>query len=499
MTENTSAITLAELQQKYTQLEQSIDTIHENTDAFFLCSNAVIIFFMQCGFAFLEAGAVRSKNTTNILVKNLLDSCIVIVAFWATGYAFAYGGEGRTPWDHLIGNTHFFLINFNNYPHFFFQFVFAATAATIVSGAVAERCEFITYIVYCSSISALVYPVLAHWGWSTYGWFNTTLQFGGKYITYQDFAGSGLIHLCGGSISFIAAKIVGPRIGRFPKDDGHPHPELQGHSLPFAALGGFILMFGFLAFNGGSAGEISAPGTGNMVALAMTNTILCGALAALTYLLIHYAANGKWTCLLTINAALTGMVAVCAGCNIMMPWACVFTGPGAGIIYLWLSKLVVKLKIDDPLDAFAVHAGGGAWGLIAARIIGKGGVAYAIVGAIDGSENSGHAIAAAFVALGWQCVCAIAIVLWSISVMIPVFWVLKKLGKLRVSPEVEIKGLDIFKHGEAAYPIHAYARQDCIGGFGQYTAHASEWGHANQRFFCTGCMQLCAQLQRKKD
>ena len=221
----------------------------------------------------------------------------------------------------------------------------------------------------------------------------------------------------------------------------------------FAALGGFILMFGFLAFNGGSMADIVKPGEGHIVALAMINTILCGAFAALIYLVIHYITKGKWTLLLTINACLAGMVSACAGCNRMMPWASVFTGTGSGLAYLLLSKLMIYLKIDDPLDAFAVHAGGGLWGLIAVCIIAEDGIAYRIV---DGIDGDGTMIGQAFAQLGWNLVCALAIIIWSTLIMVPVFWILKKIKKFRVLPEIEIKGLDIYKHGEAAYPIHAY-------------------------------------------
>uniref|UniRef100_A0A7E4UWA3 Ammonium_transp domain-containing protein n=1 Tax=Panagrellus redivivus TaxID=6233 RepID=A0A7E4UWA3_PANRE len=199
--------------------------------------------------------------------------------------------------------------------------------------------------------------------------------------------------------------------------------------------------------------DIVQPGEGNIVALAMINTILSGAFAALVYLIIHFMFHGKWTLLLTINACLAGMVASCAGCNIMMPWACIFTGSGAGLIYMGLSKLMIRLQIDDPLDAFAVHAGGGFWGLMSVTIISKKGILYAIGDEVDGTY---HWCDQAFAQFGWQLVCAIAIVLWSVGTMAPVFLGLKKIGKLRVLPEVEIKGLDIYKHGEAAYPIHAY-------------------------------------------
>uniref|UniRef100_A0A8R1DF73 Ammonium transporter n=1 Tax=Caenorhabditis japonica TaxID=281687 RepID=A0A8R1DF73_CAEJA len=422
----TAANSSAEIDKLHAEISRLETDFYENVNSFFLCSMALIIFFMQCGFAYLEAGAVRSKNTTNILIKNLLDSCICIIGYWAIGWALAYGESGDGV-NLFIGHSQFFLSGFSDYPKFFFQYVFSATAATIVSGAVAERCEFVTYVTYCSVISTFVYPVLTHWAWSDNGWMAKGITSGGIDTKYDDFAGSGVVHLCGGSISFLAAWCMGPRIGKFPIKEEDESDEILGHSVPFTALGGFILMFGFLAFNGGSVASISNAGDGHTVALAMINTILSGSFAALIYLAAHYYQHGKWTLLLTINACLSGMVAACAGCNKMEPWGCMWVGVGAGLLYLALSKLMIKLKIDDPLDAFAVHAGGGFWGLVSASVISRGGVAYALVGVVGGAENSGDHLTQAFA-----------------------------IGKLRVSEEIEINGLDVFKHGEMAYPLRAY-------------------------------------------
>ncbi|CAI5455900.1 unnamed protein product [Caenorhabditis angaria] len=452
-----SAVNLtAELVRLQTETAKFQHDFTDNVNSFFLCSMALIIFFMQCGFAFLEAGAVRSKNTTNILIKNLLDSLIVIIGYWAVGWAFAYGESANETVGLFVGHSQFFLAGYTDYSKFFFQYVFAATAATIVSGAVAERCEFACYVAYCLIISTIVYPFLAHWGWNEHGWMAQGITSGVINTKYDDFAGSGVIHLCGGAISLLAAWIMGPRIGRFPEDDEDESDEILGHSVPFAALGGFILMFGFLAFNGGSVGSLSNEGDGQIVALAMINTILSGAFAAITYLIVYFYQYGKWTLLLTLNACLSGMVASCAGCNKMETWGSVWVGVGAGLIYLALSRLVRKFKIDDPLDAFAVHAGGGFWGLMSASIIAKGGIVYALFDLITGADNSGDFIKASFAQLGWQMICALAIIVWSLVIMYPVFAVLKKIGKLRVPEEIEINGLDVFKHGELAYPLRAY-------------------------------------------
>ncbi|KJH41748.1 ammonium transporter [Dictyocaulus viviparus] len=293
-------VEIVELQNEIKQIRKDYE---DNDNAFFLCSMALIIFLMQCGFAFLEGGSVRSKNTTNILIKNLLDSCIAIIAYWSVGWAFAFGSSNNNIVGLFIGHTQFFLDGLTNYPKFFFQYVFAATSATIVSGAVAERCEFASYITYCSIITTFIYPILTHWGWHPQGWMHRGVQTDDIHTTY-DLAGAGVVHLCGGTISFAAAYIIGPRIGRFPKINEEESPEIKGHSVPFAALGGFILMFGFLAFNGGSIADIVKPGEGEIVALAMVNTIISGAFAALTFLIIHFITKGKWTLLLTINACL---------------------------------------------------------------------------------------------------------------------------------------------------------------------------------------------------
>lgn len=461
---------------------------------------------MQCGFAFLEAGAVRSKNCTNILIKNVLDSLLGILGYWAIGWALAYGPNSNNFLDHFFGFSQFFVIGLQNYAKFFFQFVFAATAATIISGAVAERAEFACFLTYSLLITSFCYPILTHWGWTPNGWMargfdpslgleqhlfenntlnnnssetnittitNTTTTF---RTTYVDFAGSGMVHLCGGTISLIAALLIGPRIGRFPEKEARQKnkvkkgkqqritplrnvgtegklpkiAEIKGHSVPFASLGGFILMFGFLAFNGGSTGEISTKGVGQIVAKVMVNTILCGAFAALSYLFVHFIRKGKWTILLTINACLTGMVSACAGCDKMPVWTSAITGSIAGMAYLAFSELCLIMRIDDPLDAFAVHFGGGLWGLISACLVTEKGLLFSLI------DSEKVKFDEALWQLCWQSVCAVAIIVWSALVLTPAFLILKAFGKMRVPREVEIRGLDIFKHGEAAYPLTAY-------------------------------------------
>ena len=352
----------------------------DNMNAFFLCFMALFIFLMQCGFAFLEAGAVRAKNVTNILTKNVLDSLITIVSYWSLGWALAYGPNPfPDPLSGLFGFSQFFGFGLENFSRFFFQYVFAARASTIISGAVAERAEIATFFAYslfvsgkcfalpnCLTIqnSAVIYPVLTHWGWAEQGWLHIGIRVDSSNFrtTYLDYAGAGVVHLCGGTISLVAAWMLGPRIGRFSAD-GRANP-IEGHSVPLASLGGFILMLGFLAFNGGSAADIWKKGNGQQVAKSMVNTLMvifplnckflanfqCGAFAAICTLVVHKLRKDKWTVLLTLNACLAGMIASCAGCNQMDSWGTVITGLGGGLIYMALSCLVLRLRRNHCLS-----------------------------------------------------------------------------------------------------------------------------------------------------
>ncbi|XP_033646044.1 putative ammonium transporter 1 [Asterias rubens] len=399
---------------------------------------ACLIFFMQCGFAFLEAGSVRSKNTTNILIKNLLDVCIGAVAYWAVGYAFAFG-----PGNALLGHRYFFFENMPSslYSHWFFHFVFAATATTIVSGAMAERTEFGAYLIYSCIITGFIYPIVSHWAWSAEGWLGAGP--GQEGITYQDFAGSGVVHMVGGMAALVGAAMVGPRHGRFDKDG--QAVTIYGHTVPLAALGGFILFFGFFAFNGGSQASISQPGDGEVVAISIVNTIISGGHGALVAMLIKKLGfNGQWSLLITLNGGLTGMVAICAGCNALAPWGAAIVGVVSGVVYVVWSYAVCKLKIDDPLDAVAVHLGGGLWGVFSVPIFRFGeGVVF------TWSQD-------AFVALGWNALGALVIMAWTGVLTTILFGTMRIFGILRVSPEIEAKGLDIAKHGESAYPLSSY-------------------------------------------
>uniref|UniRef100_H2YUH8 Ammonium transporter n=1 Tax=Ciona savignyi TaxID=51511 RepID=H2YUH8_CIOSA len=420
---------------------------------------------MQTGFAFLEAGSVRSKNTTNIIMKNVLDLFIGAIMYFAIGYSFAYGKPGNA----FIGHNYFFATNMDEnftYAGWFFQYVFAATASTIVSGAMAERTEFTTYMVYFTFLTGFVYPVVAHWCWSESPCVLFKLQ---KYIlvkphglSYIDYAGSGVVHLTGGSAALVGAIALGPRIGRF-KPDGTVN-DLPGHTVTVAALGGFILFVGFMAFNGGSQLSISNPGDGNVVALSVMNTVLGGASGAIVAMLVYKttdAIRGEdhyWSLLITINGGLAGMVSMCAGCNDMLPWAAVVIGTIAGLAFMGWHHLMLFCKIDDPLDAVAVHLGGGLAGVLLAPIfVMKGLTSPETQQHVGGIIYGGNYLA--FQSFGWNLLGAVAIIGWTVAISTLLFGSMKLLGVLRVSEADELRGLDEIKHGEPAYPIKSYSDQ----------------------------------------
>lgn len=418
------------------QLQLYLKHFEENTDVFFLITMGTIVFFLQCGFAFLEAGAVRSKNTTNILIKNMLDVFIGGLAYWLVGYPLAFG-EGNG----FCGTTYWASTGLpdQKLALWFFQFVFAATAATIVSGSMAERCAFNAYLIYSIALTGVIYPIVSHWAWSDEGWLTAH--------PYQDFAGSGVVHLTGGVAALIGAIILGSRIGRF----GANGKELRGHSVPLAALGGFILLFGFLAFNGGSQASISQEGDAAAVAKAIVNTVISGCSGGITVLLLYrsglFGRSSTWSFLMAVNGALTGMVSICAGCNVVRPWGACVTGVVAGPIFLGIHFLLPKVRVDDPLDAVAVHMGGGLWGLVAVALFQEDGIVF------GGTPE----------VLAWNMAGALAIIGWSGGLCCIMFGVLRLLGILRVSPEMEVQGLDILKHGEPAYPAESWQENQYNG------------------------------------
>ncbi len=396
-----------------------------------------LVMFMQAGFACVEAGFCRAKNATNLMMKNLLDFVMGTLAFWALGYAILMGKD----WHGLIGTSGFFLAgnyyDVQTYLSFFWQLVFCATAATIVSGAVAERLKFSVYLIYSIVISAFIYPVYAHWVWGG-GWLSK-LPFG---LGHVDFAGSGVVHAIGGIVGLAGAMVLGPRYGRFDKE-GRPK-VIPGHNIPLAALGVFILWFGWYGFNPGST--FSAHHL--RISVIAVNTTLAAAAASLTAMLIVLAKTKKFDIGIALNGVLAGLVAITAPCAWVESWAAVVIGIVAGIIMVIGVYLLEALKIDDPVGAVPVHGFNGLWGIISVGIFADGtyGV-YSIkppfVKGLLYGGGTGQLIA--------QLIGAVALFAWAFITSYILFKVLDIIIGIRVSPEEELQGLDILEHGTPAY------------------------------------------------
>ncbi|XP_033758905.1 putative ammonium transporter 1 [Pecten maximus] len=394
----------------------------------------------------LEVGCVRSKNATNILIKNLLDAFVAGFAYWLLGYALALG-EGNS----FIGYSNFAHHDLKpeSFSLWFFHYVFAATAATIVSGAVAERCDFVAYLIYSTAITGFIYPVLVHWAWTSEGWLakGFTYDHDGEALTifYRDFSGSGIVHMLSGLAAFVGAKALGPRIGRYDEVTGEPR-AIQGHSLVLAALGGFILLFGFLAFNAAAAGSLSGEGQGYLVSKIVVNTMMSGSSGGLVAMVITFIIGGsKWNFSNTLNGCLCAMCAICGCVDSIPSYIAVVIGALGGMQYMFFSWFVLnKFRVDDPLDAVAVHMGGGLLGVISVAFF------HEEVGIFYNWNME------SVLTLAWQCVGILAVVVWTGGTCGIMFGTLKALNILRVPLEYELKGLDIPKHGVSAYPTEAY-------------------------------------------
>ncbi|XP_075220586.1 putative ammonium transporter 1 [Lycorma delicatula] len=410
----------------------SIEELRKNIDDVFLLTNGIIVSLMQTGFACLEAGCIRSKNVTNIIMKNLLDLFISAISYWLIGYTLAYSQGNQ-----FLGYSNWAGIGLSDdkMSHWFFQFVFAATAATIISGAVAERCNYIAYICYCAVLSGFVYPVVSHWAWTNEGFLNK--------MGYSDFAGSGVVHALAGTASFIAALFIGPRTGRFTNGKSQ---DMPGHSTMLTGLGGLLLISGFLAFNGGSLGHMTYPGDGAIIARAISNTIYGGCGAGVIALILTrsgIATTPSWSFSFALNGILAGMVSVCASANTLPTVGCFTSGAIACFIFWGLRSFMEKIRVDDPLDAVAVHFGGGFWGVISGPLLEKNGLIHGI------TTKSTQQLLNNFYGV-------VIIIIWSLITSIVLFGILKITGYLRVSEEEELKGLDVSLHGEPAYPSTAW-------------------------------------------
>ena len=393
---------------------EAIATMQRNADFVWTLIAAFLVFFMQAGFAMVETGFTRAKNAVNIMMKNLMDFVMGSLAFWAIGFGIMFGASA-TGW---FGTDGFFFSDFLKdkdpwlFAFWMFQVVFAATAATIVSGAMAERTKFIAYLIYSVAISAVIYPVFGSWAWGGLyhgkGWL--------EQLGFIDFAGSTVVHSIGGWAALAGAVVIGPRIGKFTAD-GKPK-AIPGHNIPLATLGVFILWFGWFGFNPGST--------------TAANTDIAKIAGPLGALITAWIMFKKPDASMTLNGALAGLVGITAGCNNVMPTSAVSIGLVAGVLVVLAVVFIERtFKIDDPVGAISVHGVCGAWGTLAAGLFNADGVTVQLIGV----QLLG--IASAFA--------------WSFGTCFILFHIIKATIGLRVSPEEELEGLDVGEHGIEAY------------------------------------------------
>lgn len=399
-----------------------------NINIVWTCVAAFLVFFMQAGFALVETGFTRAKNAVNILMKNLMDFSIGSLAFFLVGFGLMFGATNG-----LFGTTLFGLKGIGmggnwEWTFLIFQTVFAATSATIVSGAMAERTKFISYLIYSAVISLVIYPIFGSWAWG-----NLLLNDNRSWLAamgFHDFAGSTVVHSIGGWLALSGAILLGPRYGKYGPD-GKP-TAILGHSMPLATLGVFILWFGWFGFNPGS----TTAGNGSIGYIAVT-TNLAAAAGALLALIISWVVIKKPDISMTLNGALAGLVAITAPCDGVSPTGAILIGSVAGVLVV-LSVLFIDfiLKVDDPVGAVSVHAVNGFWGTLSFGLF---------------STSSGLFYGHGFKQLGVQLLGAATAFVWAFGLGLILFWILKKTVGLRVSAQEELKGLDIEEHGNEAY------------------------------------------------
>jgi Amt family ammonium transporter len=387
---------------------------------------AMLVFLMQLGFSLVESGFTRSKNTTNILMKNLLDFSTGSILFWFIGFGIMFGTDiagfigtpdiiGYAGWEGDIPREAFLV----------FQTMFCATAATIVSGAVAERTKFKAYFIYCIFISAIIYPVSGHWTWGG-GWLSE--------LGFHDFAGSTVVHSVGGWIALAGAAVIGPRIGKYRAGKVNAIP---GHSLTVACMGVFLLWLGWFGFNPGSQLAASSLANATAISSVFLTTNLAAATGGVSALILGWIKYGKPTLSLTLNGVLGGLVGITAGCDCVSPLGAVIIGVLSGIVMVYAVSFIDRiLKVDDPVGAIAVHGVCGVVGTLSVGLF-----------ALDGGVFTGGG----FKLLGIQAIGTVATGAWALGLGFLLFYLIKKTVGVRVEKRVEEEGLDVYEHGESAY------------------------------------------------
>ena len=405
-----------------------LDYLVSGIDTVWVLLAAILIFMMQMGFASVEAGFTRSKNTANILMKNLLDFCFGSLLFWLFGFRIMFGADafaGLIADPFALGSA--VPSNIPQTAFLIFQTMFCATTATIVSGAMAERTQFRAYLVYCIFISAFIYPISGHWTWGG-GWLSA--------LGFHDFAGSAVVHSAGGWLALVGAAMVGPRIGKYK--NGKPHAIL-GHNLTIATLGVFILWIGWFGFNPGSTVGISTPELQHSASTVFMNTNISAATGALTALIVAWVRYGKPSLSLSLNGVLAGLVGITAGCDAVSTVGAALIGIICGAVMVFAVSFFDSVaKVDDPVGAISVHGVCGSLGTILTGIF-----------ALDGGLLYGGGLHM----LGVQLLGAVVYAAWAILCGLILFYVLRRTIGLRVDRRVEEDGLDYYEHGETSYNI----------------------------------------------
>jgi ammonium transporter, Amt family len=398
----------------------------------YLMVATVLVFIMHAGFAMLEAGLTRQKNAANIIGKNLMTISIGMVAYFAVGWGIMYGDQV----DGLFGASGFFLLGYEPYElvagevaaipleiDFAFQAMFAATAATIVSGAVAERMKFGAYVAVAVVMTAIIYPVVGAWTWGG-GWIDA--------LGFQDFAGSTIVHMTGGVAALVGAKVLGPRIGKYDPVTGRAR-AIPGHSMPLVALGTLLLFFGWFGFNGGSVLELD----GELIGVVIVTTALAGGAGGATAGIFTRLSGGKWDVAMMANGILAGLVGITAGADAVSNLMALLVGIIAGLIVVLSVRFIDGLRIDDPVGAISVH---GSVGILGTLWVG--------LAATDGGLLFGGG-ASLLVA---QVIGIVGVAAWVAASSAILFGTLKAMGQLRVSEREEVEGLDVHEHGFPGYP-----------------------------------------------
>jgi len=415
----------------------AIDLVQTHANYVWTLIAACLVFFMQAGFAMVEAGFTRAKNSINIMMKNLMDFSMGTLAFWALGFGLMFGATSTG----LFGTSGFFLSDFSVdgdpwvLAFWMFQVVFAATAATIVSGAMAERTKFSGYLIYSVFVSGLIYPIFGSWAWG--GLFN-----GGGWLEalgFIDFAGSTVVHSVGGWAALAGAIVLGPRLGKYGKN-GAIRPIL-GHNMPLAALGVFILWLGWFGFNPGSTTTADTS-----IAMIFVTTNLAAATGAVFAMATSWIKFKKPEVGMSLNGALAGLVGITAGCANVSPSSAIIIGAVAGVLVVLSVLFFERIRVDDPVGAISVHGVCGAWGTLAAGIFNMGGTSLGIIGI----QVLGIAVCFA----------------WTFTTAFIMFKTIAATVGLRVSPEEEMEGLDFTEHGGTAYPDFEILSHSGIGSLG---------------------------------